>query len=240
MSRNADERPAEGEFADIARKFSGSHRSLSQLAYTVIREAIMRGVLPPGKWLRQEWLAQQLDISRVPIHVALVQLEGEGLVDLYSHRGAKVRALTPGQVSEIYQIRILLESHALRLSAPKLTAEKLETLRALAARIDDRDVLSETEFLEDRIHFYDVLYDRESNPILVRLIADLRSQVGRMLLASPYAPSRRHGDLIELIATGDLAKANEWLISHLQDVRRGIQPQVAESTADTASAGPRD
>lgn len=236
MSRNADERSAEGEFADIVQKFSGSHRSLSQLAYRVIREAIMRGVLPPGKWLRQEWLAQQLGISRVPIHVALVQLEGEGLVDLYSHRGAKVRTLTSEQVSEIYRIRILLESYALRLSAPKQTREKLEALRTLAAQLDNRDALSETEFLEDRIHFYDLLYDRENNPMLVRLIADLRSQVGRMLLISPYGPNRKHVELIELVATGNLVKANEWLISHLEDVRRGIQPQVPDSASDAASA----
>lgn len=237
MSSSWDAQPAIGDFSDIVRKFSGAHRTVSELACTVIREAIMEGIFGPGKWLRQEWLAQQLDISRLPIHNALVQLEAEGLVDLYSHRGAKVRTLTLRQVDEIYQIRILLESYALRRSAPKLTTEKLAVSRTLAAQLDNRSALSGAKFLATRIQFYDVLYDAENNPILAKIIAELRSQVGRLLLLSPYAPHRKHVELVDLIAAGDLAGAEEWLTGHLQDVRRGIEPQLIDDVVDPSPAG---
>lgn len=228
MSNQHDgESGATGGLAALAARVAGSHRTLSQLAYAVIREGIMRGVFLPGEWLRQESLAEQLEISRVPVRAALVQLEAEGLVDLISHKGARVKLLTAAQVMEIYQLRTVLETYAIRLAAPKLTEAKLKRLRNLARKLDTFGHRSEAGHLASRVEFYDLLYDKDANPLLTHMITELRSQVGRYLVASPFSSRHAHTELIDLLAARDVAGAEAWVASHLDDVRLGIESRLS-------------
>src|SRR5689334_5025020 len=86
----------------------------SDAVASALRDAILRGALPGGAHLRQEELATRMGVSRLPVREALRQLHGEGLVTLAPNRGAEVVALAPDEVHEIYDIRIALETMALR------------------------------------------------------------------------------------------------------------------------------
>src|SRR5687768_11444608 len=96
-------------------------RNASALAADLIREAIMDGRLEPGARLKEERLAQDLGISRTPVREALQRLNTEGLVQARPNRGTFVRAYEPAELDELYELRALLEGHAARRAAERLT-----------------------------------------------------------------------------------------------------------------------
>lgn len=108
----------------------------SQLVARRLREAIVGGQYAPGDRLRQEEIAGEMGISRVPVREALRQLETEGLVILAPHAGARVAQLDAAELDELYAIRIALEPMLIAESAVRLDSEQLEDLRALVLEIE--------------------------------------------------------------------------------------------------------
>ena len=80
--------------SDVAGRMSSGYTTVGELAYSILREAIITGALRPGQKLRQEAVAEAIGVSRIPVRSALMQLESEGLVVLQPHKGAVVRSLT--------------------------------------------------------------------------------------------------------------------------------------------------
>ena len=87
----------------------------------VLRTAILRGLLEEEETLRQADIARKLGVSHIPVREAFCQLAAEGLLSIHPNKGAVVIGLSPEDVSEIYNIRSILEVEALILAAPKLT-----------------------------------------------------------------------------------------------------------------------
>lgn len=86
------EREAEStdDFTTIVDRAKVQYRTVSDMVASVIREAILSATFRPGEHLRQDELARRLEVSRMPVRSALLQLESEGLVDFHPHRGAIV------------------------------------------------------------------------------------------------------------------------------------------------------
>lgn len=224
--------------AQVVNQLASGYRTIGEMVYAVLKEAIMSGTFEPGEWLGQESLATAIGVSRIPVRTALLQLEAEGLVTFHPHRGARVRNLTAAQIAESYRLRTLLESYALRLSmSRRITEERLDRLRGLAKQLDEEP--EGGEFLETRIRFYRDLYDADNNPLLVQMIEELRSMVGRYLLSYRILGDRTHGhvhsDLVEHVAAGDLASAESWVYSHLEQVRKGIEALALDEEAAAAA-----
>jgi len=96
-------------------------QSLTSAVADRLRDQIIRGIIPEGAQLRQDAIAKEYRVSRIPVREALRQLEAEGLISIVQHRGAVVRALSPDDVEELFTIRALLEPELLKLSIPHLT-----------------------------------------------------------------------------------------------------------------------
>src|SRR5919204_6551984 len=117
-------------------------RTTPGMVADVLRDAIMRGVLKGGQPLRQDELAAQFGLSRIPVREALRQLEGEGLVTVNPHRGAVVSTLSSDELQEVCEIRSALETMALRLAIPHLDEEALARAEAILVETDrETDVL---------------------------------------------------------------------------------------------------
>lgn len=204
------------------------YRTLGEMVYEVIKEAILTGALAPGQRLRQEALAESLDVSRIPVRSALMQLESEGLVSFRSGRGAVVRSLTVAQVREIYELRELLETHGLRKSMAVMTPERLARLKKLAAEADGQS--GGSDFVDVRSTFYRELYDAEINPSLVKIIEELRGTVGRYLLGVRVSAkgSEQHRHLVKLVEAGDVDRAVVWLTHHLRGVGQSLEQILSE------------
>src|SRR5205814_976562 len=92
------------------------YRTAPEVVAEYIRDAIYRNELRPGQQLQQEELAVKFGISRIPVRDALRQLQGEGLVELYPNRGAFVSNPGLEELREVFGLRVLLESYALRMA----------------------------------------------------------------------------------------------------------------------------
>jgi len=73
-----------------------------------LRDEIIRGDLVPGQYLRLEEIAPRFDVSTMPVREALRDLEAEGLVTIFPHRGAIVTQLSADELQDIYDIRATL------------------------------------------------------------------------------------------------------------------------------------
>ncbi len=226
-------------FTRAVEQFSTGHKTVGQMVYAVLRQAILAGAFAPGEWLRQESLAEAIGVSRIPVRTALLQLESEGLLDFHPHRGARLRTLSIAQIEEIYRLRVLLETVALRRSMSVMTAKRVASLRRLADQLDENPEPS--EFMDLRVRFYRELYDAASNPLLVQMIEELRSHVARYLLA--LTPSQlhigEHAELITYVDADDVERAERWITAYLERAREYIteaattdaEPTVGELTS---------
>lgn len=98
----------------------------------VIRNAVVAriqdGTYPPGTHLKELALAREFDVSQAPVREALRELESLGLVHADRYRGSRVRAVTPDETREAYQLRACLEEAAARLAVP-VSADELALLQ---------------------------------------------------------------------------------------------------------------
>ena len=98
-------------------------QSLTSAVADKIRDQIIRGEIQEGAQLRQDAIANQYHVSRIPVREALRQLDAEGLIAIVPNRGAIVPALSPDDIEELFSIRALLEPEVLKLSIPRLTED---------------------------------------------------------------------------------------------------------------------
>ncbi|WP_327584083.1 GntR family transcriptional regulator [Nonomuraea sp. NBC_00507] len=139
-----------------------------------LRRAITTGRLRPGMPIRQDALAEELQVSRVPLREALKTLEGEGLVTYKAHKGYCVATLSLDDLREVYRIRELLEEEAVRRAVDRLTDADLDRLEAAQDEVEQAaeagDVLAMAT--ANRL-FHMTVFDCAGMPRLARLIRTL-------------------------------------------------------------------
>ena len=202
----------------ILKRAAVHYTTVGDLTYSVLREAILNGVLGPGQLLRQDALAEALGVSRLPVRSALLQLESDGLIEMRPHRGAVVSSLTPEEIRNIYETRIVLETYLLRKAIERMTPELLERLNDVAERLDAE--APGDAFLEARLEFYRELYGVAGNPLMISMVEKLRSDVGRFWLRRRVAHSHepQHSRLLRYVRRRDADGAAHWLEAHLREV----------------------
>jgi DNA-binding GntR family transcriptional regulator len=162
---------------DLAANVLQQQRSTPDLIADALREAIVRGIFQEGQSLRQDEIATQFGVSRIPVREALRQLEAEGLVTLHLNRGAMVSALSPAEAQEIFEIRSALEVKAIQLAIPKLTPSDLEKASEILAQTDqvtDAGLLAKLNW-----EFHATLYTTAERPRLLTIIKTLHLNVDR-------------------------------------------------------------
>lgn len=197
---------------------NGSDKQTAQdVVLAAMREAILSGAAPPGARLRQEKLAERFGTSRIPVREALRALEYEGLVRSAPYRGFTVTELDADDIEEVYDLRVLLEGHAVRLALPLMTDDDLRTLEELYTEMTQASP-GEAQ-LAARERFYIRLYSMTGRPRLVGLIARLRQEVARSLRwpTLQHAPSH-HEAFFEAIRAGDAERAVSQLATHYRRV----------------------
>jgi DNA-binding GntR family transcriptional regulator len=109
---------------------------LPELIYLSIRERIFNGTTPPGTELRQEELARQFGASRVPVREAMSRLQAEGLIVLRPRRGFAVTSLDLAEIIEIFELRMVLEQHAVEVATRLRTESDLHDVEAILRQMD--------------------------------------------------------------------------------------------------------
>lgn len=139
-----------------------------------LRKAIVAGELTPGRPIRQDTIAQRFGVSRVPLREALKTLEAEGQVVYRPHRGYAVAELAIGDLLEVYRLRELLESEAVRVACGLYGDDDLARLEDARRDVDaaaDADDLVGMIAANRRFHF--ALLEPCGMPRLVRMVRTL-------------------------------------------------------------------
>jgi DNA-binding GntR family transcriptional regulator len=209
----------------LAERHQRAFPTVSDMVYEIIRDGILQGAFAPGERLRQDELAAAIGVSRIPVRSALMQLDAEGLIDFHSYRGALVTDVSIDDMREIYEIRALVEPHALRKAMRTMTPERLEQLERLARELND--IEDGVRFLERRIGFFTELYSGGEQPLMVELIGRLRMRSGRYWLERDLEyvlePSERaHVQILGFLERGDAEGGARWLQGHLEHLGRQL------------------
>ena len=140
-----------------------------------IRAAILDGRLEPNQALPEVELAKQLGTSRTPIREALLLLEREGLIEAAPNRGSTVKGYEPAELEELYTLRAVLEGHAARTAAERITEEELTLLDESCDRFRDlRTSKAElTELAEENLRFHDVILKAANSSRLTRMVREI-------------------------------------------------------------------
>ncbi|MER8235020.1 GntR family transcriptional regulator [Streptomyces sp. NPDC101490] len=196
-------------------------QTAQQFVLEELRRAITSGELSPGGQIRQDALAARFEVSRVPLREALKALEAEGLVVHHVHRGYFVAELSLGDLEEIYRIRELLETEAVRRAVRRLPDGIVATLEGVQRRVEraaeEGDV--STMGAENRL-FHFTLIEASGMPRLVRLITTLwDSTDAYRALYYTQGPHRKravreHRAVISALRQGDEDAVVHWLDEH--------------------------
>jgi DNA-binding GntR family transcriptional regulator len=218
--------------------------NLTELAYLSVRQSLVDGSLAEGERLTEESLATQLGISKSPIREALTRLESEGLLCIEARRGAYVRMFTSKDVSDLYDLRELLEVHAVGLAVitPTFLHELAESIEHTQIHLQAGDRIAH---VEEDIRFHNLISAATGNEELRRILENLnhKSLLCRSKtfeLSSTTAPVS-HSRIYLALKEGDRGLAQQAMRDHIQFVRdsllrslgSGASNDVSEKDADT-------
>ena len=213
--------PAAAGIASLKdRSRDSSHMTASAFAIARLREAILNGEIKPGERLQQHLLASQLGLSHVPLREAFQRLEFEGFIAISPRRGAFVLPLTASDAAEIFELRVNLETAALRASAQQLSVEELLAATEIcreADRVKDKLAYGELNW-----QFHRAIYAGGHRPRTLNLIEALWRNASRysMLLRhrDPYLrqSQQEHWDILGAVERRDAELASRLLQTHIE------------------------
>jgi DNA-binding GntR family transcriptional regulator len=213
-------------------------------AYEAIRLDILSGVIKPGERLREEDLVKRVGVSRTPVREALRRLEADGYTVVEANRGATVASHSKRDVDEIYGLRALLEGHAARRAATRITTDQLAQMELINRQIealDDHASLDETHKQLRRIElnqaFHQIVLDACDNARLAALIRQLAQVALSAQTFAHYEPkdlvrSRdHHEELIRALRSGHPDWSEATMRSHVHNARQ-VMTILADAQAD--------
>jgi DNA-binding GntR family transcriptional regulator len=209
-------------------------QNASVAATELIRNAIVEGRLEPGRRLKEEELARELGISRTPIREALLILQAEGLVTATPNRGAIVRVHDVEELDDLYELRALLEGHASRRAATRITGEQLELLRASCRRfaaVDDDDL---NGLVRENLFFHEAILELAGSTRLASMVGKV---IKLPLVYNSYRWYSReqkristeyHRMIVEAFAAGDPDTAELKMREHVFEARKVLVARLRE------------
>jgi DNA-binding GntR family transcriptional regulator len=212
-----------------------AHRTLAAATAEELRRRILTGSFPAGYQLRQDALASEFGISRIPIREALLQLEAEGLIKIIPHRGAVVSELSIAEIEELFDLRALLEPWLLRASAPRLTAGDFGLLEAIldeySHELRTNNVIRWGEL---NTKFHVMLYQHSNRPrTLTFVTALLQASDRHTRLQLTYTDGMQraeeeHAQLVKLCAAKQFEAASKLLKGHILNVKSSLTHALSD------------
>ena len=206
---------------------SDTNKTQSDSAAAKIRTLILNGTFQPGQPLRQEALSEQLSISRTPLRHALQSLAEDELVEATDYKGARVAALDPGMVDDLFEMRLLLEPLALRSAFGSQT--KLDFAKAEMA-LDAAEMEREPSRLSAlNWDFHQTLYKPSDRQTLLKTIEQLNRAsalaevIASSIVARPEKSAAEHRKLLQACRNGDETGAISILVEHLRLAHHDIK-----------------
>jgi DNA-binding GntR family transcriptional regulator len=199
-----------------------SRKTVTELAAEAVREKILSGRYAEGAPLRQDAIAVELGVSRIPVREALRQLEAEGLVAFQPHCGAVVSSLSLEEIEELFELRALVEGDLIRRAVPRLTPDDLrragEILDAYEAAFS-AGATAEWGTLNWRFH--STLLSAARRPLSMGVALTLHTQSERytrlqlVLTRGEVRASGEHREILAAAIARDAERTARLLATHI-------------------------
>lgn len=221
-----------------------SQLTLADQAYKAIRSRILGGDLRVGQFVREQEVSAALGVSRTPVREALGRLSSEGFLERIPHRGFRVPEDRWDSLLELYPIVSALELLAGRLALPKVRPSDVAELKTIndELAIESRGAGDVRRRIALNSQFHDLICQRSGSQRLCDLLADLRSQLGRLEVwyySQPDATSQsvaEHAAIIAAIECGDHDRALKVLENNMALTWRRLQDEADEIAASEDGA----
>lgn len=202
------------------------HKTLSDKAYEIIKQAIIANELKPGNLLTEEKLADQLQISRTPIKAALARLIYEEFAYVNENKNVVVSDVSPQDVKDITFVRISLEPAAILLMEGNITDKQIKYLENInqKQRISFENGKNE-DFLALDYEFHTKLAEYTGNEYLRQMVEKANLIVRRFLsLSGPGIKSNilaieEHEEIVKYLKSNEFCLAKDTMNKHLSNVR---------------------
>ena len=198
-------------------------RPIREIAYDVLKKAIITGEIPAGERIVETEYADRLHISRTPLREALRKLERDGLVEYVMRRGVIVHAFTSEDVDQIYTIRNSLEMLTLPYIIENATAEDIAALREKLSRMDKMMEKDDLEALSPLAReFHASLTAISGKNRILRVIEGQDEYIRRFSAMAIKQENRRstaheeHHRLVDLVESKDLPAFEELMKNHIE------------------------
>jgi DNA-binding GntR family transcriptional regulator len=203
---------------------------LNEQAYQWVRDRLLARELGPGEKLSLQALADELGVSRSPVHQALTRLVSEGLVTASRGRGYQVRPLTARLMAETHDARGALELFAVEEVTGTLSPGDLATLRRALERtivpVRDGELLDKLEYLRANERFHELIVDLTRNAVVSEMYRRLNSHrlMERAYLSLEVSAagdsSAEHTEIVEAIESGDVVRARDAVRANVETGKR--------------------
>jgi DNA-binding GntR family transcriptional regulator len=216
-------------------------QSLTSAVAEKLRDQIIRGEIAEGAQLRQDVIAGQYRVSRIPVREALRQLDAEGLITIVPNRGAIVPELSPSDIEELFAIRALLEPEVLKLSIPRLTPADLGQAETVLNKYMSE--LRREEHMENwgrmNWQFHSILYSRAERPHFMSIIRNVNHNGERYTRLQLYLThgmkraNEEHHQILKLCRKNEVAAACKLLRQHIQHAGQSLKQVLEERRPGT-------
>jgi DNA-binding GntR family transcriptional regulator len=201
-------------------------RSLSDVVFETIHQAIVDKVLTPGEPLTEPALAERLNVSKTPVREALLRLRQLGLIEQDGQRGVRVVQLSPDGVRQTYEIREALESFTAGRAAERASEEERAQIVAAAQRSLDAAGQADIQgFRAADRELHRRIADLAGNPRISQLIADAGALISTLLRRDfPTGHGltncgAAHVRIADAVAAGQPDDAAREMTAHIREVQ---------------------
>lgn len=207
-----------------------------------LQERILNGEIREGDWLIQDAIAEEYDVSRMPVREALRQLEACGLVVMRTHRGAVVTSIPTEQVEELFELRATLECEVLGLALARITDLDIAEARSILDRLDASYAAGDVgSWGQLNWAFHRRLYEPAGRVQTLNILQGINLQVERyvrlhlLLTHGADEAVREHRELLRLCAVRNTEKAVAYLRRHILSTGRNLVTALRAHRATPAS-----
>jgi len=218
-------------------------RSLPETIRDSLRERILSGEFEEGDALVQDVIAEEYQVSRMPVREALRQLEAYGLVSMPTHKGAVVTGIPTEEVQELFELRALLESDLLRRAIPRMTDQDITDARAI---VDDLEASYHQNDMASwgRLNwaFHRRLYAPANRPQTLAILWNVNLQTERyirlhlVMTDGLEAAEWEHRELLRLCTLREADAAATFLGAHILDAGNGLVAYLRSHRAQRVGA----
>jgi DNA-binding GntR family transcriptional regulator len=206
-----------------------NNKTIRNRIYTHLRDQILNGEIPPSEHMIEAKIAREIGTSRTPVREALHSLELEGLIESIPRVGYVVKPIDEGEVEEICEIRVAIESVAARWAMEKAPQKLIEELRKNISVLEEKVVHGDPRlFIDLDAQFHEIIARQSGSKRLQELGQTLRRHMLRYRIQSIYLIDnvlraiQGHKGILEAIEKGDLEEVNKAIKCHLEQSKRDI------------------